>query len=127
MSAIFGMFRLDGKPVSQEVLSDMKNAMDYWGPDGSGIWCEGNIGLGHLLLHNTPESLNEKLPMVDSLDGLVITANARIDNRDELFNVLGISYPQRVDMPDSQLILRAYQKWGDDSPDRLLGDWSFAI
>ena len=63
MSAIFGVFRLDGKPVSQEVLGDMKDAMDYWGPDGSGIWCEGNVGLGHLMLHNTPESLNEKLPM----------------------------------------------------------------
>ena len=127
MSAIFGIFHLDGKPVSQEALGDMQNAMDYWGPDGSGIWREGNVGLGHLLMHNTPESLHEKLPMIDSLDGLVITASARIDNRDELFNALSIPHPRRVDMPDSQLILKAYQKWRDDSPDHLLGDWSFAI
>ena len=69
MSAIFGIFHLDGKPVSQEALGDMQNAMDYWGPDGSGIWREGNVGLGHLLMHNTPESLHEKLPMIDSLGG----------------------------------------------------------
>jgi asparagine synthase (glutamine-hydrolysing) len=43
-----------------------------------------------------------------------ITASARIDARDEL-------------LPDAELILHAYEKWGDDCVNHLIGDFAFAI
>ena len=46
-------------------------------------------GLGHRMLHTTPESLAEQLPLHWSEPGLTITADARIDNRDELIAALG--------------------------------------
>ena len=48
------------------------------------VWCDGPIALGHQMLWTTPESLHEKLPFHDEKTGLVITADARIDNRKEL-------------------------------------------
>jgi asparagine synthase (glutamine-hydrolysing) len=127
MSAIFGIFNLDGKPVKLENLERMQQAMAYWGPDGSGVWCEGPVGLGHLMLHNTPESLYETLPLQSETGELILTAGARLDNRDELFRVLKVSPSERASLPDSALILRAYQKWGADCPTHLLGDWAFAL
>ena len=54
MSAIFGRYQLDERPVSPADLSPMQKAMAYWGPDGDGVWCEGHVGMGHMLRHNTP-------------------------------------------------------------------------
>ena len=126
MSAICGIFHFDGKPIAN-LIESMMSSMDYWGPDGSGVWREDSVALGHLMLHSTPESLHEKLPIKRQTDDIVITAQTRIDNRDELFRALGIHHPDRNNMPDSQLILKAYDKWGEECPDYLLGDWAFAI
>ena len=106
----------------------MARAMAGWGRDGSGIERDGEVGLGQLLLHNTPESLAESLPRRSARDdGLVITAGARLDNREELFGALDVEPGERATMPDSTLVLRAYRRWGTECADRLLGDWSFAI
>jgi asparagine synthase (glutamine-hydrolysing) len=88
---------------------------------------EGACGLGNLLYYNTPEALFEKLPTTNSNDNLVMTAGARIDNRDELFRIFDVPLGQRLTMPDSALMLLAYEKWGEACADHLVGDWSMAI
>jgi len=127
MSGIFGIFNTDGAPVEPVTLETMRAAMARWGPDGSGVWHDGPCGLGQLLLHNTPEALHERLPRTVDDGRLAITAEARLDNRDELCDRFAIPPPQRPQTPDSDLILHAYETWGEDCPDHLLGDWSFAI
>ena len=127
MSAIFGKFCFDERTVSSSDLLPMQQAMAYWGPDGEGIWCKGHVGLGHLHRDNTPESVGDSLPWICPASGDVITASVRLDNRDELLKALSISHPDRASLPDSRLILNAYQRWGEKCADRLLGDWVFAI
>ena len=127
MSAICGIYNLDGKPAPREGMERMLKALAHHGPDGQGIWLEGPVGLGHSMLHTTPESLYEKLPQQDDETGLVITADARIDNRDELFDALSIPHPARPGTPDGALILKAYCKWGEDCPSHLLGAFAFAV
>jgi asparagine synthase (glutamine-hydrolysing) len=83
--------------------------------------------LGHLLLHNTPESLHEKLPVKSRCGNYVITSHARIDNRGELLKTFDVPPPEYANTPDSALILEAYRKWGEECPHHLLGDWVFAI
>ena len=90
MSGIFGIFQRDGRPVAPESLAAMQQAMAYWGRDGSGVVSEGETGFGQLMLHNTPESLNERLPRKSAADGLMITAGARLDNPEELFAALEV-------------------------------------
>lgn len=102
----------------------MSDRIAYRGLDGQSVWCNGSVGFGHLMLRTTPESLHERLPRV--LDGLLtITADARIDNRDELIAALGITSPK--DVADSDLIVLAYQRWGTRCPEHLIGDFAFAI
>jgi asparagine synthase (glutamine-hydrolysing) len=127
MSAVCGIFNLSGAPVAPESMDAMLSAMEYWGADGSGVWREGPVALGHLMLHSTPESAGDALPRIDAAGNLVLTSHARIDNRDDLFRSLDVSPSERAKMPDSALILRAYEKWGQDCPEHLVGDWCFGI
>lgn len=125
MSGIFGVYYFDGQSAKPEVLHQMSDTLAHRGSDGADIWYQDCVGLGHRLFWTTPESLLETLPLVK--DNLVLTADARIDNRDELISTLKIDYLPREKITDSDLILAAYQKWGDRCPEKLIGDFAFAI
>ena len=127
MSGIFGIINLDDAPVERAALARMSEVMMHRGPDGINIWSDAAVGLGHLMLCSTPESLHEKLPWKDPLSGYRITADARIDNRIDLIGALDIDKQSARDMPDSQLILATYRKWGEKCIDHLIGDFSFVI
>jgi asparagine synthase (glutamine-hydrolysing) len=127
MSGICGIVNLSGRPVEPGPLEGMLGAIAHRGPDGAGIWHQGPAGLAHCMLHTTPESLEERLPLHERAAGLVITADARIDNREELFAALGLRERREPAVTDSELILEAYQKWGKSCPERLTGDFAFAI
>lgn len=125
MSAITGIFNRNRLEVKPELIKKMNNRLSHRGLDGSGIYCNGPVAMGHQMLKTTPESLHEKLPLHDDKTGLTITADARIDNRQELSGKLGI--PDRIDVPDSYFILKSYQKWGEKCPEELIGDFAFVI
>ena len=126
MSAIFGVYHPDSRSVEPKKLESMLEVLAHRGADGADIWHQDNVGLGHRMLWTTPESLLEKLPWCDRATDTVITADARIDNREELISLLGLKTPAEK-ITDSALILKAYQKWGIDCPQKLLGDFAFAI
>lgn len=125
MSGIFGIFNRDGKPVDKEIVNTMLDATSYWEPDERNLWRESSVALGHAMLWNTPESKYEHLPLVK--DALVLTMDARIDNRDELMKELELPDRPIEEIGDSEFILAAYRKWGEECPNYLLGDFAFAI
>lgn len=125
MSGIAGIFELDGKQVSDDELLRMIQPLAQRGPDAQTAWSSGNVGLVHCMLHSTPESLNETFPT--ELYGLQITADARIDNRNELIGALASDRTVGKSTTDSALILHAYLAWGEECVNRLLGDFAFAI
>ncbi|MDM9379608.1 lasso peptide isopeptide bond-forming cyclase [Chlorogloeopsis sp. ULAP01] len=125
MSGIVGVYYLDGQSVDHQKLGQMVDIIAHRGPDNAGIWIDGCVGLGHRMLWTTPESLLEKLPY--HTGDLTITADARIDNRDELICALELNDYPAEKVTDSQLILAAYEKWGKQCPEHLLGDFAFAI
>lgn len=127
MSGIAGVYYLDGRTVDRADVDRMVERIAHRGPDGSAVWREGSLGLGHRMLWTTPESLRERLPLVNKSGDLALTADARIDNRDELMAALGLNGGLRVEMSDSELILRAYEQWGERCPEKLLGDFAFVI
>ena len=65
------------------------------------------------MLWTTPESLHERLPLTSVNGDFTITSDARIDNRDELIDTLGLMGDSGEELSDSALILAAYEKWGD--------------
>lgn len=126
MSAICGLWKTgDQQDLPSQDIETMVSRLNHWQADSTGCWTDRHVSLGHLMLYNTPESLKEKQPFFDEGSGLAITADARIDYRDQLLGKLEIiskAYP-----PDSILILRAYQKWGTDCVKHLYGAFAFAI
>lgn len=126
MSAICGFWKSSNQQDSlSQDIEVMVARLNHWQADASGSWADKDVSLGHLMLHNTPESLKEKQPFFEEDSGLAITADARIDYRDQLLEKLEIGtteYP-----PDSTLILKAYKKWGTDCVKRLYGAFAFAI
>lgn len=126
MSAIVGVYYRNGRPVSEGSVQDMLAKLSHRGPDGAGGWSDGPAALGHLMLWTTPESMNERLPLEDPAANLVLTADARIDNRDELIPQLFDKQSASV-ISDSEIILAGYKKWGQDCAEKFVGDFAFAI
>jgi asparagine synthase (glutamine-hydrolysing) len=128
MSGICGIFNLDGTPVSPDLLHKMAEGAAHRGPDGMHYWISDNIGLAHLALHVTPESVRENQPLLSRDGQLCLTADARLDNRPELIEILTArSHLLEKEPTDADLILTAYQCWGADCPVHLVGDFAFAI
>ena len=125
MSGIAGVIRFNGA-VAQYKLEAMLHVMARRGPDRQASWCEGNAGFGQALLATTPEANAERQPWVHPVSGCVVISDSRLDNRPELLHELGITRP--IDeVGDGELLHAAWQHWGNDCADRLLGDFSFAI
>lgn len=127
MSAVFGLYGLDNRSIDSVLLARMMESLSHRKCDDSGVWDGGYVGLAHQMLWTTPESLIEKLPLVSHSNNTVITADARIDNRTELIEHLGLRNLPQEKVTDSYLILAAYRKWEEQCPAYLLGDFAFAI
>ncbi len=125
MSGICGIFRRNGEPVTGPSLEAMLERLRHRGPNGEAVWFDGATGFGHCMLHVTRESLEERLPRACEGGSYAITADARIDNRAELAEKLGLG--RYANIPDSEFILSAYRKWGEACPYMLQGDFAFAI
>ena len=140
MSGIVGIINLDGQPVDRQLLWRMTEVMASRGPDEQQIWIDGNVGFGHTLLRTTVEAETEKQPL--TLDGKAwLTADARIDGRTELVSALEAKLDRDIRIPirspqagasfrkpnDAELILFAYEAWGEDCVQHLIGDFAFAI
>lgn len=122
MSGIAGIFCRDENYKINYSIKKMNQSLLHRGPDGYNIYLDHRTALAHQMLHTTPQSLKEKQPFNE--DNIVITADARIDNRESLLKILEI---ENHHISDSELILKAYNEWGEKCPDKLLGDFAFAI
>jgi asparagine synthase (glutamine-hydrolysing) len=128
MSGIVGIVHFDRERVDRHLLGQMTAFMAFRGPDAQEVWIEGNVGFGHTLLRTTDESERERQPF--TLDGRIwIVADARVDARRELVPELKAHGHEELspDATDVELILRAWQTWGENCVEHLLGDFAFAI
>lgn len=124
MSGIFGICTARSRRIDMQ-LQKMAVSISHRGPDGTQVILRKRVGFGHTMLKTTVESENEKLPYIDPESGCIITTDARIDNRSDLANQLGIR--DQTHIPDSIFILLAYKKWGLDAFAHLVGDFAVTI
>jgi asparagine synthase (glutamine-hydrolysing) len=114
----------DGRPVDSAVFLKRFDTLAAYGPDLSEQWIDGPTALGRQLLRLSPASFHEKLD--GPIDDLVVVADAVLDNRSELAAALDISSPTLAAISDTEIIRRAFRRWGPACVDRLIGDFAFA-
>jgi asparagine synthase (glutamine-hydrolysing) len=97
------------------------------GPDGAGVWSQGRVALGHRRLKIIDLTEAGAQPMVDSDLGLAIAWNGCIYNYKELCRELEDHGYRFFSNSDTEVLLKAYHRWGDDFVRHLKGMFAFAI
>ncbi len=123
MSGLCGLIDFGGRPIAPEALAAMADAAAYRGPDGIRHRVAGAAGFAHLALASTPEAVGELQPLTSPDGAVLLVADARLDNRRELIELLDVE----DSAGDGELLLAAYLRWGSSCPERLLGDFAFAV
>jgi asparagine synthase (glutamine-hydrolysing) len=126
MSGIAGMLRFDGQPVSRSELDRAANALRAHGPDRSDISISGSIGFVHVLMRMTPEDRADHQPYRGQ-SGAMITADLRLDNREDILRRIGLSNQDAMTWPDSRVLLSAWERLGDAVWPMLRGPFAAAI
>ncbi len=127
MCGIAGEMRFDGREADLAALEKMRERMRPRGPDGSGAWQRGPVGLSHRRLTIIDLSRAGEQPMVDSELGLSLVFNGCIYNYRELRKELEASGYRFFSSSDTEVILKAYHRWGIECVSRFLGMFAFAI
>lgn len=128
MCGIAGLISINGKPVNgiERCLQVMNHIQKHRGPDGEGIWIheQNQVGLAHMRLSIIDLSNAAGQPMTSD-SGNWICFNGEIYNYLELRQEIGIDKFRTVS--DTEVILKAYEKWGEDCVSHFRGMFAFAI
>src|SRR5262245_11853925 len=115
-----------GAVPDRESLQRMAAALDHRGPDESGLYRDPRAGLAHTRLSIIDRSHGQQ-PMTNEDGSLWLVFNGEIFNyvelRDELI-ALGHRFRTQS---DSEVILHAYEAWGDAAFARMNGQWAIAL
>lgn len=104
----------------------MMQKIKHRGPDDEGVFCDSNVGLGHVRLSIIDLSDAGHQPMLSNNGRFVIIFNGEIYNYLELKKELKSKYSFQT-KTDTEVILAAYQEWGEDCLEHFNGDWAFVI
>ena len=124
MASVCGILRF--RKAGPGGLSAMLAALPGRGTDAA-RWLGGDVGFGCRALRPPEEARAESPLHFDREAGLAVAADARLDDRDALSDSLGVHRSERAALPDGDLILRAWRRWGRRCPNHLLGDYAFAV
>lgn len=119
-----------GEPVGEETLHSLSvavQAMAHRGPDGSGIWSEGQVALGHRRLSVIDLSSHAAQPFHRSDLSLHISYNGEIYNYRELKATLTSMGYKFFTETDTEVVLVAYHHYGEDFVRYLRGMFAVAL
>jgi asparagine synthase (glutamine-hydrolysing) len=114
------------KNADENVIKKMTDAIDHRGPDGFGHKLFDNVAIGHRRLSIIDIATGSQ-PMSDLKGDVWITFNGEIYNYLELRNELASYGYNFKTNSDTEVIIYAYEKWGEKCLLRLRGMFAFAI
>ncbi|WP_007516141.1 N-acetylglutaminylglutamine amidotransferase [Pseudofrankia saprophytica] len=127
MCGLSGELRLDGRPADVAAVARMTAAMQRRGPDGVGIHAAGPVALGHRRLKIIDLSERGAQPMTDAELGLTVVFNGCIYNYRDLRDELVAAGYRFFSTSDTEVVLKAYHRWGTRCVDHFAGMFAFAV
>jgi asparagine synthase (glutamine-hydrolysing) len=112
--------------ITEAAVTRMRDAMVHRGPDDEGLFLTEGVGLGHRRL-SIIDVAGSRQPMSDPGETLWLTYNGEVYNFQELRDELearGITFRTKG---DTEVVLRAYEVYGDAAVERLRGMFAFGL
>lgn len=126
MCGLTGIVSSQHAGVDERVLLAMRDAQRHRGPDAAELYLGQGVGLGHRRL-SIIDLDNGRQPMVDEVAGLALVYNGELYNFPSLkaeLEARGVVFRSRC---DTEVLLRAWQQWGEACLTRLVGMFAFAM
>ncbi len=120
---------ISGDGIDAAAFEKAGKILKHRGPDDGGIWISKNnhVGLGHRRLSIIDLSTKAHQPMSNEDDSIWITYNGEIYNFKEIRVVLKKKGHIFKSHSDTEVIIHAYEEWGEECLSRLSGMFAFAI
>lgn len=127
MCGITGLFDTRGqRPVDAGVLRRMNDAQHHRGPDEGSVHIEPGVGFGHRRLSIIDVATGQQ-PLFNEDGSVAIVFNGEIYNYQSLIPELQAAGHVFHTKSDTEVIVHAWEQWGEDCVSRLRGMFAFAI
>jgi asparagine synthase (glutamine-hydrolysing) len=126
MTAIAGYWSFDHRPDAAAQCERMLKSQQIYGPQPPAVASDGAIAIGQRLFGILPEDRSRQRVATGAGGAAMVVADIRLDNREELFEALGLSPGEGRGLTDTAILLRALERWDDAAVERLQGDFAFA-
>ena len=126
MCGICGIYNHNHEPIEDNLLHRMTSIMNHRGPDGEGMYRAPGIGLGHRRL-SIIDIAGGAQPITNEDGTLHLIFNGEIYNFIELREELEEKGHQFKTRSDTEVIIHAYEEWGEGSVNRFNGIFAFAL
>lgn len=112
-----------------DLVSSMRDSIAHRGPDASGSWSttDGSVLFGHRRLAILDLSAAGAQPMENSSRTSAVVYNGEIYNHEELRGELAARGARFNGHSDTEVLLAAYDEWGEECVEHLRGMFAFAI
>jgi len=127
MCGIAGIYRFRGEGDDAAVVERMLGCLKRRGPDDQGLFANARVTLGHRRLSIIDLSPAGHQPMTTSDGRYVLTYNGEIFNFKDVRRELGGDALHTRSTSDAEILLLAWQRWGEGALTRILGQWAFAV
>ncbi len=104
----------------------MSNVLKRYGPHRQKTLVRAGAAFVFCLDHLLPEDVYEEQPLVLA-DRFVLLFDGRLDNRSELGRLLNLSQRDLALLPDSVIVCRLYERWGERGFERIVGAFAIII
>jgi len=116
----------DREPPARGALMRMVSALHHRGPDEAGLYRDARAGLAHTRLSIIDLATGQQ-PLSNEDETLWIVFNGEIFNYVELRDQLELSGHRFRTRSDTEVIVHAYEEWGDAAFERMNGQWALAL
>jgi asparagine synthase (glutamine-hydrolysing) len=123
MGILFGVRVRESEVVTEGQMQRLAEATSRYALDGTSVVTRANVGMGFQPYYTHARSKLDSQP-VASAQGRMLSFDGRLDNHEDLSEKLEL--PSHT-VPDSEIVLAAFERWGESCFSSFIGDWALAL